>query len=203
MKKLAVLLGLMLAGCNGVGETLLGVTGPTGQAGRFVQLVQTGAPAMQLSVVEAGAAGTIRLDTSRDGTQTWLTPEGASLAMRDGVLTATRGLGADMLASDVAQTLTLLRAGRPGRAQRFHTFIDGQDQAVTRSYICDLTITGPRDVSVPGNKIPALLMTEDCASSDQRFKNFYWLADGTGQIVQSRQWAGPRTGPLALRVLLR
>ena len=161
--------------------------------------LQSGAPALLISIEDQDEAiAPFAAQTARRGVTTWRSADGVSVTTRADLLQATRGLGADMLASDTTQSATRLRINQPGIAQRFHTFLNGEDQAVTRAYVCEITTRGPRQIDVGRGSEPARLMAEDCASLTETFTNLYWIAPG-GAVLQSRQWAGPFTGPLAIR----
>lgn len=205
MRQLSAILWLgLLAGCGAAGAVqtaLLPAAPASAPTVRFAQVLQADAPQMQLSVERVRASGIVVLDVTRDGTRTWLSPEGASFATRGGLLVATRGLGGDMLSSDVSQSQALLSARRNGQAQRFHTFIDGTDKAVTQTFVCDITVTGPRAIRIQNQPVNTTLMAENCANPTTQFQNLYWIETGTARISQSRQWAGEPTGPLALRPL--
>ncbi len=186
MKRLALILAL--AACDAAPPD------PAVQAA-----LQAGAPALLISVeTREDALAPFVARTTREGSTTWQSVDSVSVTTRDGLLQATRGLGADMLASDTTQSAKRLRANQPGTAERFHTFLNGEDQAITRVYVCEITRRGPRQIDVGRGPEPARLMAEDCASLTESFTNLYWIAPG-GSLLQSRQWAGAFTGPLAIR----
>lgn len=188
MKRLALVLAL--AACDAP------VPDPAVQAA-----LQSGAPALLISIeTREDALAPFAALTTRDGRTTWRSADGVGVTTQNGLLQATRGLGADMLASDTSQSAALLSTNQPGIAERFHTFLNGDDQAITRAYICEITSRGPRRIDVGRGPEPARLMAEDCASLTDAFTNLYWIAP-TGAVLQSRQWAGAFTGPLALRQL--
>ena len=103
------------------------------------------------------------------------------------------------MAADVGQPAALILSGRNGQAQRFISFLDGNDQVTVRSYVCDIETRGGRDVNLGFAVVPTELVQEHCINPDQDFQNLYWVELSTGQIVQSRQWAGDFSGPLAIR----
>ncbi|MBO9432180.1 YjbF family lipoprotein [Sulfitobacter sp. R18_1] len=121
----------------------------------------------------------VRKGVNRD-VETYYTPDNISLSLRDGVLISTRGLGFDLMSSDVAEVLTGLRHG--GQAVRVHRYLDGEDQIVIKSYICDYS----------GNA----QIIENCYGKDHSFKNSYQMSGG--RVVASRQWIGPDLGYIRL-----
>ena len=161
--------------------------------------LRSGAPALLISVeAREDALAPFVASATRDGKTTWRSADGVSVTTQAGLLHATRGLGADMLASDTAQSQRRLIRNQPGLAERFHTFLNGEDQAITRAYVCEITNRGARQIDVGRGPQTARLMAEDCASLSETFTNLYWIAP-SGSILQSRQWAGAFTGPLAIR----
>lgn len=110
--------------------------------------------------------------------RTYLSPDVISFSLRNGVVIASRGLGFDLMSADVSGVLPRVRAGS-GRAVRVHRYLDGENQEVLRSFVCDFSTVAPRTV------------VEDCKSPDIEFQNRYVL-DGAGNIAVSEQWISPK-----------
>ncbi len=187
---------LMLAGCGGLS---LPGSAPA-PSPEFAVLAQQGAPRLQVGVLSQGAGTQVVRQTVRDGFETYVSADGASLTLDRGLLVASRGLGGDMMGSDIAQSQALIFARRAGQVNRFHTFIDGENRAERRAYVCDIAVRGARDVPFGDVSVATTLMAEDCTSQTQQFLNLYWL-DRSGRIVQSRQWAGDFSGVLTFRIV--
>ncbi|MFD2741762.1 YjbF family lipoprotein [Sulfitobacter aestuarii] len=170
-------------------------------APRFAALIAARAPALQVGFIDKEVSTTLLLEQRRNGIETWLSPEGAALVLERGMLHGTRGFGTGLLASELSEPLALVLARQGGRSDRLMTYLDGNDRAVTRTFRCVLSSRGARQLSLQGRVIPTTLMQEDCKSLDQSFRNLYWVAQSG--IVQSRQWAGGKTGEISTRVVLR
>ncbi len=168
--------------------------------GTVVALAQQGAPRLQVGILSLGASTVVVRQTVRENFETYASIDGASITMQDGMMIATRGLGGDMLGSDISESLATVSSQKPGRVTRFHTFLDPENRAERRAYICDIAIRGPRDVPFGETQVATQLIAEDCASQDQTFLNLYWI-DSSGKIVQSRQWAGDFAGVLTFRIV--
>tara|TARA_R100001132_G_C3249132_1_gene76966 strand:+ start:119 stop:739 length:621 start_codon:yes stop_codon:yes gene_type:complete len=121
----------------------------------------------------------VRKGENRD-VETYFTPDNISVSLRDGVLIGTRGLGFDLISADVSDTIASIHRG--GRAVRIHRYLDGEDQIVIKSYICDYR----------GNTN----VTETCYGKDHTFENNYQMS--AGKIIASRQWIGPYHGYIRL-----
>lgn len=173
--------------------------------GRYAALLERagdpGARAMLVGRVERRTKSLVMLASrAADGTGTWLTEDGGSFSFRDGMLVATRKVPPDLIAADASQTAALVHAGQAGRAERFHSYLDGDNQVYMRSYVCDVT---PGEVAplelLNGSSVPARVMTEDCAGQDETFRNYYWVAPGTGEILISLQYASSDAGAFLIQ----
>lgn len=132
--------------------------------------------------------------------RTYATGTRQTMTFRQGVVTATRGAGNDLMASDIDQTLGLLQIGTEGQVRRVMQYLDAED--VTSDLVLDCRITtglsasgGATIAQMPGRK-----MTEDCTSGAISFSNSYSL-DGTGRVTASVQWLSPDTGPVVFKEL--
>ena len=121
----------------------------------------------------------IESETNRD-TVTYFTPDGISVALKQGVLVGTRGLGFDLMTADVTEVIGSLHSG--ARAVRIHHYLDGEDKVVMRSFICDYA--GHTTV------------TETCYSDGFEIQNRYTMH--SGRITASRQWISPEQGYIRL-----
>ena len=171
-------------------QSLLGFTRPASTPATMEEIRQQITPqvrkrfqhtSLMIAQLEQNSRASIivRKGMNRD-VETYFTPDNISLSLKDGVLIGTRGLGFDLLSADVSEVLVGLR--REGRAVRIHRYLDGEDQIVIKSYICDYS----------GNAN----ITETCHGKDHSFENSYQLS--AGQIVVSRQWIGPQLGYIRL-----
>lgn len=172
---------------------------PTAASAPFQALLATPAPAIVVSVEQRDAATGFLRQSQRDDIETWISPDNVALYLQQGFVVGTRGLGRDLMAADVSQPAALVLGRRNGQVQRFMSFLDGNDQVILRSYICDIQSRGGREIDLGTGLVPTELMQERCSNPDQEFQNLYWVETRTGQIVQSRQWAGDFSGPLAIR----
>lgn len=195
--------GPLDSGIGRIAQRLVSGGQPTAQSAPFRALLATSASAIVVSVENREAAtGFLRQTARTQGTrtiETWISPDNVALYLEQGFVVGTRGLGLDMMSADVSQSATLVLARRTGQTQRFMSFLDGNDQVTVRSYICDIESRGARQIDLGSGLIPTELLQERCTNPDQTFQNLYWIEIRTGQIAQSRQWAGDFSGPLAIR----
>lgn len=192
---------LLLSGCGdlaktGIGSRVIGVVfpsmvqaeGPTTDPLDFSpQTIAANTSQYQIFTINAlGVQAPGRLVQDNGADQTWASQSGFTASYRDGLLVATRGLGSDLMASDTGQVRSVLAQGG-GHAQRAVDFLDDFDQIETVRFECEIDAQG-REVVDLGLRQPELAKYEEtCSSSKLVFTNIYWL-DGTGEILQSRQF---------------
>ncbi len=170
---------------------------------RYAIAANAGAPVLQVAFVETNTSTTLVLERQTGPFQYWLSTDGVQIVLEDGMLHGTRGIGEGLLASDLSEPLARLTSLQEGRSTRFHTYLTGNDEAVTRTFECDIRRTRETTIAVVGGEFPTILFREACNSLDQEFENLYWVNPQTRQIIQSRQWVGPRVSDLSTRIVLQ
>lgn len=139
---------------------------------------------MSVKIPARDAEALLILVAVNEGVETWQTGDDVSVSMRNGVIVGTRGLGFDVMGSDVSQTLAALAGRQAG------------PYAVTRSYL------------TPDNKVERVTATctmappdaqglrvESCQSPQGDYLSTYRL-DGSGRVTASSQWVGPQVQDL-------
>jgi hypothetical protein len=167
----------------------------------FLTLAEREVPAYVVSVeARVGAFSTLlRQTVNGKGEETWISGDGLSVGMRQGMVIATRGFGGDMLAGDARETHALLKAGREGISKRFITILNGEDEAQTLSFVCRVSPQTRQPLELGGYTADTLLVKEECRNETISYNNLFWVEQGTAKIVQSRQWISSHLGTLALR----
>lgn len=170
---------------------------------RFAAIQQTGAPRLQVALVRDDLASDLLLERRNDPFEYWLSSDGVQLVLQSGVIHSTRGLGEGLMASELSQPLARIASLEPGPSFRFHTYLTGNDETVTRTYSCDFRWVRDIEIPVSGSRIQTVLLRESCNSLDQYFENLYWVDPDNRRIVQSRQWAGPYIEAISTRIVLQ
>lgn len=138
--------------------------------------------------------------------ETWQGDGGTTVTLsREGVLRATRGVGADLYASDIAQTRAALVSGRSGVVSRLYVHVEGDLEQRQSTYRCDITRAGSERVTIFGQARTLTRITETCYENPtgvEAFENRFWV-DGTGFAWVSEQWAGPFLGHFRIERLHR
>lgn len=202
------LVGLVLSSCGDVkGDVDLLKTALLPNAARFHPRAEALAaqrpipPRLEVGFPSRDLSGVMLLEAERQGIQTWLTADGATITLQQGFLTSTKGFGAGMAGSDVAQTADLVLNLLDGQAKRFHSFLNGNDEIELHAYLCEIRRIGRETVILRGNPVATTKMQEQCKGVSDRFSNIYWLQSDTGEIVQSSQWTGAFLGNLFTKVV--
>ncbi|MCA1777525.1 MAG: YjbF family lipoprotein [Loktanella sp.] len=180
---------LAFGGCDRIGPAL-DVTGKVEQ----VPPRPIAAERLRVVLPTTGADATLAPVSRRGDVTVWQTLDGITVTFRGGVLIATRGLGDDLMSSDVQNTLAMLRGSASSQYYpQIRSHLDGENQTRFRSYQCRRN-----DLSVQQTRIGTITrsltrVTEHCVSPDNETTNTYWL-DPTGTVLKSRQWVRPDIG---------
>ncbi len=139
----------------------------------------------------------------------WRTGDDITLAMRNGVLIATRGLGGDILSARVQ--VAGERPGPAGGGEKSFDIRALDNKALRLTLACTLSDLGPATIEIIGHAHATRHIRETCeggvardnTGTPGRVVNDYWVDTGAGLVWQSRQWAGPQTGYLRMRRVIR
>lgn len=131
---------------------------------------------------------------------TWGTTERRSISTRGGVITATRGLGSDLMSSDVTGLLRMVTRLQDGIAQQTLRHLDGENIIVETVADCAFTPDMREDFKSGELRLPATRTDVFCKTETGSFTNVY-LVSGSGRIVMSRQWLGEGIGYATIQAL--
>ncbi|QBF34197.1 YjbF family lipoprotein [Thalassococcus sp. S3] len=141
-----------------------------------------------------------RTDSGVGEVVTWTDSATATLTFRSDLLIATRGLGGDILSSEVSPSIAAL-SNRSGGGQRIH-FVRAEDNKKRRvSFACTVADQGPETLNIVGLVVQTRHIREDCVAPSGRIVNDYWVDSRGGPIWKSRQWGGPVIGYFNIRRL--
>jgi hypothetical protein len=171
--------------------------GKTGKANREkskvsrAALEKPGKPVLRAVIPSMGADRFLSVLESRDGVVIWKTKDGATFALRDGILIQTRGLGPDLMSSNVPTVGQLLQNG--GTHQREYFFLGADDQTTRRTYTCTVTVVGKEEIEIIKKTHSVTHATEVCTRPQSgRVTNEFWFEGST--VRKSRQWSSAMTG---------
>jgi hypothetical protein len=142
-------------------------------------------------------------ETGRNGpVRTFATPNEQTLVLRDGLLTATRGLGHDLMSAETADAAALILGRRAGTAARTYRYLDGEGIERPLPMACTVT-TGPaKSFDFARHHYDTLQVDESCRATTATLSvaMSYWVtADGT--VALSRQWIGPALGHVTIQLV--
>lgn len=197
---------LLFAACTNPGAEPTGIAtsfsilaGDDATSPRFAAIATTPRPILQVGLLDAGTAGNMLLEARNGAFEHYLSPNAATITLNNGMLHGTLGLGEGLMATDVSEPLSAILRGQSGTTDRIHTYLSGDDRTDSRTYRCVITNRGPQTLTFLGQSVATRLVSEECRNTDQAFENLYWVEVARNQIVQSRQWAGPRLGAISMR----
>ncbi|MDO5630934.1 MAG: YjbF family lipoprotein [Paracoccus sp. (in: a-proteobacteria)] len=145
------------------------------------------APLIRAGFESLGQTQIMAMTGQNGAMRTYMTSSQQAVILRGGMLSGTRGLGNDLSVTE-AQTEALIRTGRSGSGQRVLRIYSGDGLERPLQFTCQV---GPGPA--PGVTI------ETCNGHGARFQNNYIVQNG--QIMVSRQWAGPGLGYITIETL--
>lgn len=179
---------MVLVGCQPVVQQL---TGTKAQVSASLSDEVLAGSVMQVQIPSRGADATLSLVAVNKDVETWLATDNISLSFRRGVLVATRGLGFDLMAADAQNSLNAIAGMGPEIYRRQMRYLTSDNHSAYLTAGCSMSFAGSEVVS--GQSLQRL--EERCQAHSNLFTNIFWL-NGSGQIVQSRQWVSPQIGYL-------
>lgn len=177
------------SGCDRIGSAL-GLTGEVEQ----VPPQPVAAERLRITIVKAGTQATLAPVSQRGDVTVWQTLDGITLSFQDGILIATRGLGDDLMASDVDATRDMLRGNVTQEYYpQIRSYLDGEDQIQFRSFQCRRSGLTREQVRLGEVSRSLTRISEHCVSPGRDVTNTFWI-DTAGTVVKSRQWVRPNVG---------
>ncbi|MDT8325905.1 MAG: YjbF family lipoprotein [Roseovarius sp.] len=164
-------------------------------------LASTNAPLVLVSISERNVSSVMQQIETNGAYRTYGTGDRRSITFKGGMMTASRGLGEDLMSSDVDGVLALVSARKAGRVQRVHRYLDGENTITALEATCEVTPGAMGQVSVDTGQRATQNVTETCRAVHTEFQNTYMVDRGTGHILQSRQWHSPMNGYISVQTL--
>ncbi|PRY23016.1 group 4 capsule polysaccharide lipoprotein GfcB/YjbF [Aliiruegeria haliotis] len=158
---------------------------------------------LKLAVLEETQRTAVLIRFAQNGPYTtWRTSSRQTVTTRNGIVTGTRGLGYDLMSSDLGTASSMITGRRSGQANRVYRHLSGENHEVPMLMRCSYSPSGSDTVQLPtGRSYSATKMSERCENDDGlKIRNTYWVTSG-GAIPQSIQWISPEVGKVALQTL--
>jgi hypothetical protein len=162
---------------------------------------QVTVPYAMVGIERRGAYASMTLAGQNQRYDSWVTSDGAGVVLQGGVLTGTKGLGADLGTADLGDLATLIESGS-GSGTRVHAYLDGEGRSFQIRYTCTVTQGGSEDVTIIGKIYATRIVSETCSSNQDAFENQYWIGKSDNVMWQSRQWVSGGVGYVLLLTLV-
>ena len=188
---------LMLAACSAPQAVRVDLN----QLVTRAQLDQVQTPLMAARLTGPGTFATLVPVGVNGDVFTWRSADDITLSLKQGIVVATRGLGQDLMAADVDDTLKMLRGYAQGYT-RIHTYLDGEYQTHFQAFTCRTDGQSAERIEIVGHFHQTQRVEESCFSPDQRIANTYWVDSG-GTVWKSKQWVSPSLGYMETELLVR
>lgn len=184
--KLFVAALLCLASCASVPGAAQFAGSLTGQTpARPAATLSADAPEITVLMRQRGVQFRMFLIETDGADQVWAAKDGAQIALTDGVLTATRGFGADLMSAE-APTRAALTDAQPDHP-RLRYFLSGEGQTRRIAFACSVT-HGEGSAASKGREV-----VETCTSEIGTTRNQYWLGPDN-RLLKSREWVSHGVG---------
>ena len=129
-----------------------------------------------------------------------------TLTLRGSQITATRGLGWDLLSATSSQPDPLTRAIPPGSwpkgVTRRYEFPANSPEGRIETFTCSFEFVGPQEVVILDQRHQGVEVSETCSGPAGSFENLHLADARTGFVWRSLQWVGERQGLSDLEVVL-
>ncbi len=128
-----------------------------------------------------------------------------SLTLRESQVTATRGLGTDLISATSSDNDPLKQLVKPDdwptQVQRTYRFAGTGPEGRIETYNCRIQKAGEAQIALAGTPYDVIGFAEGCAGDDGQFQNLYAADAKTGRVWQSVQYIGSTMPMMTLEVL--
>ena len=163
---------------------------------------QVTVPYAMVGIERRGAYASMTLAGQNQAYESWVTSDGAGIVLRNGLVTGTKGLGADLLTADLGGMDQLVQQSS-GSANRIHRFLDGEGRVFALTYTCTAAPAPDEQITIIGRSYSTRVVVETCSAPDQEpFENRYWIGKSDGNMWQSRQWVSAIVGHVVVLSLV-
>ncbi|MEM6619321.1 MAG: YjbF family lipoprotein [Pseudomonadota bacterium] len=134
------------------------------------------------------------------GFVTFIASDQSSITLRDGIVSATRGLPVDLFAQRLSITPgALFRGTFPKTYERTQRHLTGEGTLDTRDYVCAIAPAEKDEVlELFGRNYTVRQYTEVCQNRVRAFQNSYWV-DRRGTVWQSHQSISREVGHMVVQ----
>ncbi len=167
------------------------------------QIAATGRAGLLTTIPRLNRTTVMMLEQQNGQYRTYRGTNNTSVTLRSGVMTATRGLGVDLMAQAIAQPESgLFTTGSfPKEVARVQRHLDGENHLLSAEFLCVIERKGREDVTIIDKTHMTTLFEETCRNSSRAFLNRYWVGTGTGTVWQSQQAISSASGHIIMQYI--
>ena len=129
-----------------------------------------------------------------------------TMTLRGSRVTATRGLGWDLLSSTASSPDPLSQAipvtRWPSEVTRSYEFPSDSPSGRIVTYTCRFERGAAGEFVILQQRHQGIEMSETCSNAEGSFENLHFADAATGQVWRSLQWTGPQQGLVDLEIVL-
>lgn len=163
-------------------------------------MTATDAPLIIVSLPERKVVAVMQQIELNNGYATYGTQDRRAITLRAGMMTATSGLGNDVMSANVSAVQSLVSRRQNGTGQRVMRYLDGEDLTRVKVSVCTIRIGATARLQLAEIDMRVTAVSETCQGDGGDFTNSYQVAPN-GRIVQSRQWHSPLNRYLTIQSL--
>ncbi|WP_425097736.1 YjbF family lipoprotein [Tropicibacter sp. S64] len=165
-------------------------------------LAATDAP-VEFVNLESRESQALMIGIERNGPYyTYGTATRQSIVLRNGMITATRGLGGDLMSSEEDALYRVVQSRHAGSASYQMRFLTPEDVISTLNVSCTVSAGGPTAIVAGAINSSGTTMTANCQGDGASFSNTY-VVDARGNILAARQWLGHELGYVGNQAMRR
>jgi len=142
--------------------------------------------------------------TVQNGTRkTYRSPAGFSITLDQGLITATRGLGYDLMAQGTDISVKSMFSNRTNKDpyKRRFRYLNTDNKLETTLFICLMSYQGQETINIVGKNYTTGKYSEKCQSETTHFENQYWVDRNRITIWKSTQRIHPVLGTITTQKL--
>lgn len=172
-------------------------------AAEIAQALQaTNKPVALFQVENRKNAQVLLSEVERNGAyQTFGNQSRQAVVLRDGMITASRGLGGDLMSVEEDELLDMIQSRASGNVSYVQRFLTPEYKTKVIIYYCSVRPGAGNHTPLGRASMPTSSVGVSCKSTGEAsFENSYYLA-GDGTIVSGRQWMGETIGYVDTQLL--
>jgi len=152
--------------------------------------------------IDRGQNGTLSQYPGEGIGQTWLAVDGSTITLENGILKATRGMGDDLMGSEISHEINWSDLKEVSYKRRM-AYLRLDNKTLINEYSCTLTdMNSMETINLFDADFSVKHMQETCRGLAGSFVNDYYI-DTEGLVRNSRQYQGAKIGYMTIARLDR